>query len=379
MELMSRSPWSRGTLVLLAVASWAAGAAAAALPEGEAAAGRCFRTRLEPPPLWVSSLFWRPDGKGWILPDVGSGVLRLVDPDGRPAGERSAPGTGRLEYVKPSQLVAIDGGFLLADGGSRLLWLDNSLRPTRSIDLGDPPTRRAASEIALFKWSATPSSRLYAYSHVLGSDEAWWTGLVEIVLEPELSVRRIVEVDSQSAEAGFYSLAKPFVATIGELGYLLRMGQPPHLVEAGPIPKRLRAFPEGFASRPTLPRASGENASLRFKLLAQSKMATGLLAWDEHLYVLTREPVRGGTSWSLTKIDPRRDVVVHTVELPTRATDLVLAPGPQHWAILEKGEIQVIGMQRMIGLLFVPTEWITAGTAPAAASGGAACEVRDAR
>jgi hypothetical protein len=367
------------TLVLLAVASWAAGAAATALPEGEAAAGGCFRTRLEPPPLWVSSLSWRPDQQGWILPDVGSGVLRLVASDGRPAGERSAPGPGRLEYVKPSHLVAIDGGYLLADGGSRLLWLDDSLRPTRSIDLGDPPTRRTASEIALFKWSATPSGRVYAYCHVLGHDEEWWTGFAEIVLEPDLSVRQVVDVDNRSAEAAFYSLANPFVATIGERGYLLRMGNPPHLVEAGPTPRRLRAFPEGFASRPTLPRPSAENATLVFKVLAQSKMATGLLAWGDHLYVLTREAVRDGTSWSLTKIDPRRDAVVHTVELPTRAADLVLAPGPQHWAILEKGEIQVIGIQKMIGLLFVPSQWITAGTVPAAESPGAACEVRDAR
>lgn len=374
----SRAPGRRAALFLLAAASCAAGAAAAAQPEGESPSSRCFRTRLDRPPLWVTSLAWWPDGPGWVLPDVGSGVLRLVAPDGTPAGERSAPGSGRLEYVKPSQVVAAGDGYLLSDG-TRLLWLDRSLRPTRSIDLGDLPARGSDSAVSLFKWAATPSNRVYAYCHVRGGDEAWWTGLAEIVLEPEPSVRRVLEIDGRSAEATFYSLTKPFVATIGERGYLLRMGERPFLVEAGSEPRRLQAFPEGFVSRPTLPRPSPENVSLVFKLLEQAKMPTGLLAWEEHLYVLTRQPVRDGTSWSLTKIDPRRDVVVHTVELPTRASDLALAPGPRHWAILEKGEVRVIGMQETVGLLFVPAEWITAGTARGqAAGGGAACEVRDA-
>lgn len=352
---------------------WGGWGAAAPVPEGERPAERCFRTSLASPPLWVFSLAWRPDGQGWVAADVGSGNLRLFTPEGGPAGERSAPGDGPLEYVKPSKTVALGEGFLLRDR-SRLIWLDGSLRARRSIDLEETATVQGDRGITIFDWSAGAAGEVFAYSHILGRDGAWWTGLAEIALEPTLSARRLVAIDNTSMEARFYSLGGPYVATLGERGYLLRMEERPYIVEAAAEPRRLAAFPEGFRSRPTLPAMRADNVTLTFKILSRSTMPAALIGWQDHLYVVTRKAVADGTSWAVSKIDVRRDVVVHTVELPTRAADLVVAPGPDHWAILEKGAVEVLGIQRMTGLLFVPAVWITEGGAGARP----ACESRDA-
>ncbi|HEY4564798.1 MAG TPA: hypothetical protein VIJ36_17575, partial [Thermoanaerobaculia bacterium] len=76
----------------------------------------------------------------------------------------------------------------------------------------------------------------------------------------------------------------------------------------------------------------------------------------------TRRPASDGKAiWELHRIDPVKDVVSGTVILPTSASELVLAPGKESWAILEKGPLTASVKREIRTLLLVPAAAIEKG------------------
>ena len=95
-------------------------------------------------------------------------------------------------------------------------------------------------------------------------------------------------------------------------------------------------------------------------LVASAPGAVALLAWEEDLYLLARRPGPERTEWLLSRIDPRTEVVVGTVRLPSSSRHLVAVPGPKAWALIEKGPVTGFGDQRIEGLRMVPAEAVRA-------------------
>jgi hypothetical protein len=89
-----------------------------------------------------------------------------------------------------------------------------------------------------------------------------------------------------------------------------------------------------------------------------SSLPVGLYAWNDRLYVLSRQPGQGGTEWSLSEIDPGSETMV-TARLATSAPHLTVVPGPRQWAVLEKAAPIRLGNQPMLSLLLVPAEEIS--------------------
>jgi hypothetical protein len=122
----------------------------------------------------------------------------------------------------------------------------------------------------------------------------------------------------------------------------------------------LSAFPEGFEAYPALQiSADLRRVPALFETVERCHMAAGLYGWNGRLFVLARRPGAASdeTVWSLTRIDPQRDEVVGTLELPTAAAHLTVIPGPRHWAILEKGPVRGFGQQDISTLLLIPNAW----------------------
>ena len=312
-----------------------------------------------------------------VLADVGTGQLRLYDEAGRPVREVSRPGRGRLEFNRPARVAALPSGFLVQEPDVKLLWLDEGLVPVRSVDLSDSATVAGERVGALFAWQPVSVDSIFAFGQTVSEGGTWWNGFFRIdglERESETTIERIDEVPLGAAEAELFTFGYPYVAIAGKQPYFLRMNGAARIVEGTADRRRLDAFPERLRKVPVLPPIEGvASVPVVMKGLERARIAAGLYGRGDQLYVLGREPAAEGVRWTVSRIDPARDAVVRTVTLPTRAPHLVVVPGPDRWAIVEKGAVRAMGDQEVPSLLLVPTPWIEEAGGPLAASsdGGA--------
>jgi hypothetical protein len=150
-------------------------------------------------------------------------------------------------------------------------------------------------------------------------------------------------------------------AAAGETPYALEFGEPSHLLNLR-TGQRLKAFPPGFERLPKLPQIGGEEESRgRLRVIDMSTLPVALYGRGAYLYLLTREQQpQKKPLWRLHRIDPKKDVLLDSVVLPTTATYLELAPGPASWAILEESRGASAFLQGD-GLLLVATSAVEGG------------------
>lgn len=321
---------------------------------------------MDPQPVWAFHGAWLDDARRMVLTDVGAGVLRQYDRDGGAVGTVARPGQGPLDFNRPSAIWSLRSGPLLKDG-SRFLWLDEGLAPVRSHDMDDVPVAPGGTVRVLFE-SAAAKERIFGIGEALLPDETWRSGFFSLPVEDSASYELVRELPLRDRqEFDHYLMGDSHVAVLGGVGYFLAMDDRPFLLEARPgkEPRRLEAFPDGFEERPELPLHSGmTGAEVRYRAYELARLPVGLYGQGDRLYVLTREPNPeadgGGTRWTLTRIDPDADRVEGSVVLPTRAAHLTLIPGPERWAVLEKGRVERYGVQPIPSMLLVPTAWIEA-------------------
>ena len=166
----------------------------------------------------------------------------------------------------------------------------------------------------------------------------------------------------------WYSLGDARLARIGRSVFLLTYDSQTGRTEIvrGEVGKEglvaLGAWPEEIPRH--LPRPLGYDTVEGFVemnvLVASAPGPVALLAWEGDLYLLARRPGPERTEWLLSRIDPRTEVVVGTVRLPSTSRHLVAVPGSKAWALLEKGPVTGFGDQRIEGLRLVPAEAVRA-------------------
>jgi hypothetical protein len=124
----------------------------------------------------------------------------------------------------------------------------------------------------------------------------------------------------------------------------------------------LKAFPSGFERLPKLPKDGGEDAAGgRLRVVDASTLPVALYGHGAYLYLLTREQQpQKKPLWRLHRIDPKKDVLLDSVILPSTATYLELAPGPASWAILEESR-GATAFLKSEGLLLVATSAVEGG------------------
>src|SRR5205085_7051709 len=121
--------------------------------------------------------------------------------------------------------------------------------------------------------------------------------------------------------------------------YALRFDEPSYILDARNA-RRLNAFPRGFDRLPSLPKNTGEDSAVpRARMIEAATIPVALYGRGTFLYLLTRQPQAKGTLWRLHRIDPKKDTILGSTTLPTSAANLVLAPGPASWAVLEESSL----------------------------------------
>lgn len=158
-----------------------------------------------------------------------------------------------------------------------------------------------------------------------------------------------------ASNAGGLAWLFPTLARAGNAVFVLLYDAPMRIQQLLPQPRTLRAFPTGLGEPPDL---AINSPSPYFTFMANVERATapvGLYGQGEKLFLLTRQPAEDGTRWHVHRLDPVRDRLEASVELPTRAPHLRLAPGPVRWAVLELARPEADGAQRSLSLLLLPS------------------------
>lgn len=329
----------------------------------------CRRVSLDPHPRWVPQIVWSLDHQQVVAVDAIGGRLLRYGLDGRSTGAVMRPGRGALDFSHPSLLLPYEGGYVLRDARGKLLWMDRSFEPIRAMDLRVETVAPGFAFVDLTRPILLDDRNEAAGLATYQTEDGAWHQIFGRIGWTPLRVLEVVErIPRDSLADDLISMQHTNLLTRVDSGvWALRYGEPPSLLRLWPEAKTLTAFPEGFETLPRLPESHGfATIPVRSKALERATVPVALYGRASDLYLLTRRPRSGGgTLWQLHCIDPEEDVLRYSVELPTTAAEVVLAPGPEWWAVLEKESVTAPGEQEIPSMLLIPSPWIEESTSKA--------------
>lgn len=342
---------------LLAVA---AGALAA---EGPAPAG--VRRHAVTPPVdsYLVSAAWLPGEERLLVPDPRHQRLLVFSRQG---------GAPQVVTALPGWERPLTGLFTAwSQGGTtHLVVNDWEQREVWELELGDDLAVR--KQVALHSLQLQPRARLERVERLLRhghhlylqagfqfADQRAPAGVARIAGDTPGFVELLTEYRVHTA-ALVMLYSAPLLAA-GPTGvFLLELGaDPPYLEQLAPTRRRLEAFPPGYGPPPDAPPGlQGRDAAwAHLTAMETSSMPAGLYARGRWLLLLTRQPLGGGkTQWRLHRLDPVRDRLEGSFELPTTAPEILIAPGEKRWAIVELGPLQGVMERPMAFWVEVPGE-----------------------
>jgi len=336
-------------------------------------------------PQHVSSAVWSPKGDKVLLADP-SPMRRVMvySSEGDFLGVMPNP-TASLGVFSPLQIrryrdeIAVEvrpRELLFVDARYRLLDKRDKIEPTRSVNTLE--TRSAGLLAAVPSGEAKLSIRsmflfefagddVIACSDLLGEaadgKKKGSTGIVRFPVDDPESFRAYQVSYFRDAQWIYCRLGFPYIATLGDQGFVLLFGDEPGLYRSEPGADklvRLEEYPSEYLQAPTLSEFAGPGELAA--VMAQIQGATlpvGLYAWggaeDGALYVLRRVADREGSPFLLDKVDPIKGRILGTAEIQTDAKHLLLVPGKQ-WLMVEKGEFISPDFAQVEQLRLIPGE-----------------------
>lgn len=270
----------------------------------------------------------------------------------RPIAVRASAGGVLLEQAAPAKIVPLDEHLAIRPGTQYLV--DDSRHADGTVLDSMWIWETAGDDVVA-------CGDLYYGSGEKGNPANWFTGVVRFPLAAPAEFRTMLEFDLNDRTALGCRLRLPLIASVGERTYVLKLADVPRIVvssPASPEPRPLRGdFPERFAFTPSLPTVP-ESKEVPFVLqeLTKATMPAGIFGWEGQLYLLSRSPAANGegTDWWLTRIDPETEEVVGSVRIGSRATHLMMVPGAEEWALIEKGPVDSFEDQDLESILVVP-------------------------
>jgi hypothetical protein len=293
---------------------------------------------LEESPRWISSAAWIEDSSRLLVVDPHRNALLSYDPQGHSTRLPALHLNGA--EVLPATVARTEDGFLLESVEGRFLGLDGQFRAVREHA---PAWKSAAGEHlgSLYQWTVA-DDKLVGFGTLTRPDRSFERGFIRVPVR----LGGKAEMLKAFANEDFYLLSGySFLASLGDEAYFVLMDKRPAIYRAVPGNQRvekLNAFPDEYRIRPDfLTRMTGsKSAPAHYAELETFTTPAGLYAQDGLLYLLTRRPDgKAKTAWWLYQIDPKKDVILGRVQLPTSAAHLTVVPGEASWFVFERGPV----------------------------------------
>lgn len=321
----------------------------------------CRPLPLPHPMGWVTTGAWDSSGTRLFVVDSLQRKIFGLSPSGRPLYGFLNGLEKDLPAFLPSRLTSREGRFALELLGDRFVTLDKDFVPLTRRALNKEAIRGPLSVEKIYIWDLAQNGDIIAYADVMEKTrrgEEWTSGFLRIAAANPKDFKFLSPPTSYLVpERTFYKLGMPFITSLGETVYLLRMENNINLYRGRKGDAEFRQLsveiPDAGLS-PILPgftRADQMPAVMR--AVEQSTMPVGIYGWNEYLYVVSRKPQGRSTVWSISKIDPNSERVVASTTLPVQAQHLTVIPGDRYWAVIEKGSVTAFGEQEIKQITFI--------------------------
>ncbi len=315
----------------------------------------CRSIALDPAPGPVVSMAWSRNGEELVIADSFGGRLLRYGNQGAFLGI-VGPQKATIGEYRPNRIHLTRKGLLVKSRAYEWFEFDSGFKLLRHIGPDGPP------RLAMYD-EALSGDELFGFGSVRRSDHTSIFGIHRAKLSSLELIETSEEMPLDSKAGTLYTTLSPEVALAGGVPYALRFGEPSYLLNVR-AHQRLKAFPKGFDRLPTLPSVTGPDSDIpRDRILQKTAMPVALYGSGSFLFVLIHRPANEGMAiWELHRIDPVKDLISGAVILPTSVPEIVLAPGKESWAILEKGPLTASGKQEARRLLLVPSAAIEKGS-----------------
>lgn len=265
------------------------------------------------------------------------------------------------------QAGAASSSIMVELAGGRLLEVDRALTPRRKIEMATAGLQSNGTQLAnLLDWIVLGNGDIFGYADLSAGDTArranWRNGFVRFNPQSPESFRVFSESLFPGDDRTWMMLTYPLMASIGSTAYMVRVDHNQMgLWRLGPKDSRLQplnALP-GHLQRdnrlaPMLPSfLTIEEYPRTMEAAERADMIAGLIAWEDALFVLSRAFEKGQRRWYLSKVDPAKDDVLWTVRVPGSTHHMMVIPGDQEWAFLEKGSVAAPMIQTTHHIRFV--------------------------
>lgn len=308
-------------------------------------------TQLE----WTSSALWTANDRELLVVDPLYRRILRYSYTGRGLGPIPQGIGAALENLAPVIIKPYRAGWILQLADEHMLILDGNYIPRKRVDLRQVGERDDAKLEGVWLWTPAGDDLVALGDLHRLRDSSWNSGFIRFPLTAPGRFTLLRPVFQEALE--FYRLGFPYLTSLGDTAYVVAMDKTARLLRMpkdGPVTELGVSLPR--RDLPSLPAYYRSNdLPVVMDAVERSTMPVGLYGWEGSLYLLSRAPEPGeGTAWVLTQIDPLRDRIVGSVNLPTRADHLTVVPGANRWAFMEKGPVRSWGRQNVERVLFVP-------------------------
>lgn len=322
---------------------------------------------------WFVSADQTPGGELVIFDVLGEALLWMA-PGESSLTRVAGPVADLLPEVRPVQIRAVSATDLLLQlAGTET---ESFARLDRSFALHLDDAREVVGSVrgdgreirSTWIWEPAGDDRLVACSDLVraGDDRQPTEGLVRLALDRPSDFELLLEMPFDAPMRFACRLALPLITVLDDGAvYALvpgngAAGDPrfaeTRLYRAAAGGGAAVALGEPLGEWPELP-TSAKVTELPWVMreIELAAMPTGLYHRGQWLYLLHREPLAGGgTDWSLTRIDPATGEAAGTMRISSQANHLMVVPGPERWALIEKGPVRSFGYQELRRIVWLP-------------------------
>jgi hypothetical protein len=324
----------------------------------------CARSNLDRPVQWTTSGIW--NGSDLILADTVWRGLRRYSIDGKLKPEMLGPLSRNWADLYPVKVENGENGFVVVQlEGNRFIELDRNYRFLRSVDALSLVGPNGATLEKIYDWSLAGRD-IVAFADVKTPNklgDRWSCGIVRFHLEQSSRFKFLKSLSTDDVSRKFHRMGYAYLAAIGGTAYVILMEPSVHLLKNEEAQGNLKELVSLSADSNWLRKVSvlpnfiqpGDYAPL-MRAVEDSTLPAGIYSWEGDLYLLSRSPLGVGTKWLLSKIDPVKEQILGTVEIPSHANHLFVVPGPQYWAFVEKGPALGLKDQAVQGVLTIKSK-----------------------